>query len=171
MRAVKMFLFVGAVLFVVITIFSLLIPSTVRVSRLVVINTTNPQLIKSQIDSVTNWKNWQPYLKNERVKIVSLSADACEIQYGEGSTKMQISSVDSNLVHFTINASGENITTNTLTVRTLPIENTYQVEWLAVTKMKWYPWQKFYAIFMDKITGPGYESALNGLKEYVESHY
>lgn len=170
MRAVKLFLFVSAALFVVITLFSLLIPSTVRVSRLVVINTTQPQLIRSQTDSVTNWKNWQPYLKNGRVKIVSLSATACEIQYGEGSTVMQIKSVDSNAVHFTIKASGENIFDNAITIRPLPIANAYQAEWVATTTMKWYPWQKFYAIFIDKITGPGYEAALNGLKEYVEAH-
>jgi hypothetical protein len=44
------------------------------------------------------------------------------------------------------------------------------VEWRSLTRLHWYPWEKFYAIFMDKITGPGYEAALNGLKEIVEKN-
>jgi hypothetical protein len=34
--------------------------------------------------------------------------------------------------------------------------------------MKWYPWEKFSGIFVDKMTGPGYQAALNELKDFVE---
>jgi hypothetical protein len=44
-----------------------------------------------------------------------------------------------------------------------------QVEWRVLTKLKWYPWEKFYGIFIDKLTGPGYEVALNNLKELAEN--
>ena len=45
-----------------------------------------------------------------------------------------------------------------------------QVEWNAVTRLKWYPWEKFYGIFIEKSSGQGYEDALNSLKTYVEGH-
>jgi hypothetical protein len=36
------------------------------------------------------------------------------------------------------------------------------------TYFKWYPWEKIKGIFLDKISGPQYESALVRLKEFAE---
>jgi len=47
---------------------------------------------------------------------------------------------------------------------------TAYVQWQARVKLRWYPWEKLYGIVMDKVAGPGYDTALNGLKDYVEKN-
>ena len=44
-----------------------------------------------------------------------------------------------------------------------------QVQWQAVVHLKWYPWEKFSGIFIEKMAGQGYEDALQSLKSYVEN--
>ena len=43
-----------------------------------------------------------------------------------------------------------------------------QIQWKAITNLKWYPWEKFGGIFIEKLSGAGYESALASLKQFVE---
>jgi len=35
-------------------------------------------------------------------------------------------------------------------------------------KLKWYPWERFYGIFMDHIIGPAFDKGLEELKTYTE---
>ena len=65
---------------------------------------------------------------------------------------------------------GENEVINMISILPLPDSNQVQVEWRSLTKLKWSPWEKFYGIFVEKLTGPGYEAALNSLKSYTEGH-
>ena len=68
MRYIKMFL-VGLIgLFIVITLLSLLLPSEVKVSRAVVINTTTGK-VYTQIADFRNWKNWQPLFASDSAVI------------------------------------------------------------------------------------------------------
>lgn len=173
MRFFKTFLFGLIGLFLVITLFSLLIPSTVKVARMVVISDTSQKGIYSQIADLQNWKNWQNLFMNDSVKIISSSNNAnanqlAVIKFNGKEAKIQVTSIDTATVNFTLNIPGENESKNSIQIQTLSLHNSYQVSWTAITKMKWYPWEKFYAIFIDKITGPGYESSLNKLKECVE---
>jgi hypothetical protein len=42
------------------------------------------------------------------------------------------------------------------------------VQWQYQLNYKWYPWQKFKAIFADNIYGSALDSALISLKSFVE---
>ena len=174
MRLIKAFL-VGAIgLFVIITLFSLLIPSRVRVSRAVIINNTSQSEAFREIAAMNNWKNWHPIFKLDSARLVSLApvsgindSNYSILQRGKEIT-IQMLSADSNSVKFLLRANGENDIDNDIVLSSLPSQNSVQVEWRAITKLHWYPWQKFYGIFVDQLTGPGYEAALNGLKGYLE---
>jgi len=58
------------------------------------------------------------------------------------------------------------------TIRVLPLSDSgrVQAEWSVLVRLKWYPWEKFYGIFIEKISGQGYEDALSSLKAYVENN-
>ncbi len=174
MRLIKVFI-VGLIgLFIVMTMFSLIIPSHVKVSRMVVIKGRSKSSILSQIIDLRNWKNWQPMFKSDSVKInftdtSSLQKSTCEIKYNDKTTILSITGIDTAGVRFVLKSEGENTIENQMVVTALPLQNSSQVEWRAVTHLKWYPWEKFYGIFIDKLTGQGYENSLNGLKEYEES--
>ena len=44
-----------------------------------------------------------------------------------------------------------------------------QLIWFMEYRLRWYPWERFYGIFADKIWGPVFETGLNDLKNYLES--
>jgi uncharacterized protein (UPF0248 family) len=175
MRLIKAFL-VGAIgLFIVITLLSLLIPSTVKVSRTTLINNTTSAKVLDQVVNLSNWKNWHPVFKNSDTKINIPDAvsggNSAEIRYGDKSAKLLISASDSNTVKFTLQSPGENDIQNEILISPIPNQSNVQVEWRALNQLKWYPWEKFYGIFIDKLTGPGYDAALKDLKDYLETRH
>jgi hypothetical protein len=158
------------------TLLSLLIPSKIKVSRTVLINNTDKARVFEQVATLPNWKNWHPIFKTGDAKIIFSppainTASYAEIVYGTKSARIIITQADSNLIKFTLQSPGETDIENEIVVLAIPAQPNVQVEWLALNKLKWYPWEKFYAIFIDKLTGPGYEQALTGLKGYLEANH
>jgi hypothetical protein len=173
MRFIKVFLIGIIGLFVVVTLMSLLLPSEVKVSRAVVINSTTDK-IYTQVSDLKNWKNWHPAFKTDSVELSfsnpSIGKDAnCNVTYKGKQTHLTITASDSSSIKFLLQSAGEDDIYNELTITPVKEENDIQVEWKALTKLHWYPWDKFYGIFIDRITGDGYENALTSLKEFVEN--
>ena len=175
MRLIKA-LIVGATgLFIFITLMSLLIPANPRLSRTVVINAPGKEKIMNQLVNLANWKNWQPlFTQGNATQVLGKIAEGKEaysdIAYNGKTVQVKILEADSSSVLFTLKASGENDITNKIVVTSLQPSQQVRVDWIATTHLHWYPWEKFYAIFIDKLTGPGYEASLNGLKKFVESN-
>lgn len=165
--------FIGiAGLFIFITILSLFIPSRLMVTRAVVINAGADEVF-NQVSDLKNWKNWQPVFINDSSKIkFGLGADgksnSCEWRSKGRLNKFLITGRQENTVTASLIRDGENDVLNVLNILPLADSNQVQVEWNVIIKLKWYPWEKFYGIFIEKITGQGYEDALNSLKDFVE---
>ncbi len=175
LRFVKAFLFGITGLFITITLLSLLITSNVRVSRATVINNTSIDKLYQQTANLKNWKNWHPMFKEGVAGInfgtVTTGKNAgCDIVYNNKTTHLVITDTDSSSIKFILQSKGENVIESTISFTPLTAANDIRVEWRALTKLHWYPWEKFYAIFIDKITGPGYDAALNGLKDFIEKN-
>jgi hypothetical protein len=174
MRLVKAFV-VGIIgLSVFITLLSLLIPAHPSVSRTVVINTADKNKIEEQVFDWANWKNWHPVFTSGAAKIVlgkvTRGGDAsCEIMYNNKTIRLKVTRLDSSSVTFLLQAPGENDISNQVFIHSMQALQQTRVDWVATTHLHWYPWEKFYAIFIDKLTGPGYEAALAGLKKFIES--
>ncbi|HTC01270.1 MAG TPA: hypothetical protein VK705_11375 [Ferruginibacter sp.] len=173
MRFIKPFIIGILGLFIIITLLSLLIPSKIKVSRAIVI-TTSPDKIYSQVTDLRNWKNWQPLFKSDSAIITystlsNTSTAYCDIKYNNKLVHLQVTSIDSSSIHFLLTGQDEDDIENEISIIPVKEKNNVEVEWKALTILHWYPWEKFYAIFIDKITGPGYEASLEGLKDYIES--
>ncbi|MES2847495.1 MAG: hypothetical protein V4685_00445 [Bacteroidota bacterium] len=171
MRFIKAFLVGATGLFIFITLLSLLIPANPRVSRTVIINSSKEKILKQ----INNWKNWQPLFASDAAKVefgkTSEGGDAkCSIEYNGKITNLRIMKADSSSVTISLTGDGENDITSQIFLSSLNPSQQTRVDWIATTHLHWYPWEKFYAIFIDKLTGPGYEASLNGLKSFVESH-
>jgi hypothetical protein len=174
MRLFKGFFIVLAGLFIFITILSLFIPSRLMVSRAVVINTNTAKAF-SEISNLQNWKHWQPVFMNDSAKINFKTDDNGISNYCEWESKgkknaVEITKKNNNSIAAVLKRSGENDVQNTISILPLADSNQVQAEWNVLIKLKWYPWEKFYGIFIEKISGQGYEDALNSLKNYVENH-
>ncbi|MEP7110676.1 MAG: hypothetical protein ABI760_21970 [Ferruginibacter sp.] len=174
MRLFKAFLTGITGLFIIITLFSLLIPFNVKVSRVVLINSTNSAEIYSQIANFDNWKNWHPVFTIDSGSIYWYppvkvgKVPICRIVHRGKAVIIKLLSADSTSIKFLLQAEGENDIENDIVITPLISRRAVSVEWKAITRLHWYPWEKFYGIFIDKLTGPGYEDALNGLKDFIE---
>lgn len=174
MRWIKAFLVGATGLFVFITLLSLLITANPKVSRTVVINETTTAEVYQQFADLANWKHWHPVFTADSATVdfasITKGADAsCNINYRHKTVHLTITKADTASVNFDLTAMGENDMSNQVRFSAVPGSKQVQVDWISTTHLHWYPWEKFYAIFIDKLTGPGYETALNNLKLFIET--
>ena len=172
-KLAKGFLIAIAGLFTMITLVSLLMPSTVVTSKSVVINAERAK-IKAVLFDFAQWKNWHPiFIRDSSSLVISNPSHgvnaAAEWGQDDKKTKLVITNTTADAVMIDMSYPGENTVQNSLTILPLEGSTDLQVEWSAVTKLKWYPWEKFSGIFVSQLTGPGYEMALDNLKTYIES--
>ena len=173
MKLVKGFLFAIAGLFAMITLVSLIMPSTVVTTQSVVINADRSE-IKAALLDFAQWKKWHPILIRDSSSLIlsnptyGVNASA-EWVSTDKKTKLVITNIVAEAVMITLSQPGENPVKNALSIFPMQDSKELQVEWSAVTKLKWYPWEKFSGIFVSQLTGPGYEVALNNLKTYLEA--
>jgi hypothetical protein len=172
MRFVKPFLFVAIGFFILITLISLIIPSRVMTTKSVTVHAPSEK-IAAAIKDLQMWRNWHPVFKADPAGIVisqpstGVGAHADWDQAGKKNS-LRITEIFPEGVKISLDRPGEKSVENSLLI--LPVEEagTFHIEWRSLTKLKWYPWEKFAGIFVSDMTGPGYEAALNELKKYVE---
>ena len=172
MRMIKGFLLAISGLFIMITVVSLLIPSQVLVSRGVEMNTTAEKVF-FEISNLRNWRHWHPVFKNDSFR-PTFSSDSsglnsfCQWEENGRKYKLIVIALREQEITLALQRPGESDVNNTISLLPLAGGNRVQVEWKALTKLKWYPWEKFYGIFIEKFTGQGYDDALHELKNYIE---
>lgn len=172
MRLIKGFLFVITGFFILITLISLLIPSTVVTVKSVSVHASGER-IGEAIKDLKEWKKWHPVFMQNNAMVISepssgKNAKASWEQNGKVNDII-ITNELSEGIQFNVSRQGENPVETILTALPVQEPNTLQVQWKAITKLKWYPWEKFGGIFVSEMTGPGYEQALNSLKKYLEN--
>lgn len=172
MRFIKAFLVGVSGLFIIVTLFSLLIPSKVQVVRTVLINSTSLSKVAEQVINFNQWKNWHPIFTTDSA-VLSVTDNAAVYKIVHRGKELFITKQfsDSAVVKFLLQSKGENDLANEIHFTALPAQDVVQVSWVATTHLHWYPWEKLYAIFIDKLTGSGYEQALKGLKDYLEKNH
>ena len=130
--------------------------------------------IYQQIVELKNWKNWHPVFMLADPKAIKFSTPSfgkdanCDILNNSKPTHLIFTATDSNSIKFSLATKNEEEIENEIAIIPIPNQAAQQVKWQSTSKLKWYPWEKFYGIFIDKLSGPGYEAALEGLKKYVE---
>ena len=174
MRLFKGFIIALTGLFIFITILSLFIPSKVVVTKAVTIN-AGADKVFAEVRDLQNWKHWQPVFKKNSANIKFYTdssgvSNSCEWRSAGKKNNFIIKSQQDNVVTASLLREGENEILNVIRVSPLQDNNQVQAEWNVMIKLKWYPLEKFYGIFIEKISGEGYEEALNSLKEYSENH-
>jgi hypothetical protein len=172
MKMIKGFLFVLIGFAVLITLVSLLMPSNVMTANTIMINAPKEK-IAGLLSDLNEWKSWHP-LFNDTTSRIELSSPASGVNAsakwntnGKENTLIITESTPSG-VRFSLKRTGENEIMNMLSLNGIKDSSGIQVEWVATSKLKWYPWEKFAGIFFDKVTGPGYKASLEALKEYAE---
>ena len=161
MRVIKLAVISILALFIVLCFFSLMMPSTVLVSRAVDINAPADS-IKQYVSDLTQWTKWVKGMDSKDVKIKSKKeADL-------GTQVLTITSITDSTVISIWESKKANSQESTIRFIPAPERNITIVQWQFVQKLRWYPWEKFGSFMNDKILGPMMEDNLQGLKTLVE---
>ena len=143
LRVIKLGAISVIVIFVIIFLISLLIPSTVRISRAINIEAER-RYVYPLIADTNNWKSWN-----------DLARDGISIE---------IVNSDSNLVSTKWTYGGRSLHGS---YRIERIGDITVVQWYFDFQLKWYPWEKFGSITFEDQFGKSMETSLTKLKNLV----
>lgn len=143
MRFIKLGLISAVVFSLLITVFSLMIPSHVRISKAIDIRTSK-EYILNQLTATANWKYWYP------------GADSVkpEAEIGVVTDSSVIARQERAELGWNLFDSG--------------IPQTTTVQWYMDFHLRWYPWEKFSSLLLEKRYGPVMEKGLDNLKKLLE---
>ncbi len=174
MRLIKGALYGLAGLAMLVTLISFLMPSEVHGRRGIVIQASILKIVP-QLNTFYYWKNWQPDFMRHADKIRYEKMDkpegsAASIVINNKVSTYTITSNNLQLITVLQKRPGQQDTENIFTLTNDTATGGTYVDWKFITKLKWYPWEKFAGIFMESMTAPAYEQALANLKQYTETH-
>lgn len=164
MRVIKLGIISIIFFSILITGISLFFPSHVRISKAIDISASKDSLM-NQIGDAAKWKNWYP------------GADTSALFFVEGKIKGITSGNKQDLVIKEVNDSA------VLTMNVGPdskkgesgwnifpgrIPNSFTVQWYMDFHLRWYPWEKFSSLLLEKRYGAMMEQGLTNLKALLE---
>jgi hypothetical protein len=162
MRALKLFLISAVVIFLLLTGFSLLLPSHVRVSR--AINIAAPaQSIRPYMSDLREWKQWNKLLADSSITIGSVDSSIIKTNRFD----IILLTVGQDSVSTRWEQPNGKVFTGSFSL--IPSGDTTIVQWYFDFHLRWYPWEKFASIIYDDRMGPGMENSLTQLKGLVET--
>lgn len=164
MRIVKLAIISLVVLFLVTYLFSLIIPSRIRVSRAVNISVSNDSL-RAMVTDLRQWHLWNELVENpdltnkhfntnefssDQLTVTSLpsTGDTLKTAWRQQKNAQVLAS------GFTWEGTGDQLV----------------IQWYFDIKLRWYPWEKFGSIVFDKQMGPPMEKSLGNLKKLLEKN-
>jgi hypothetical protein len=167
MRFLKLALISILVFFFILTFLFALFPSDIRISRVIVIQSSKEKIMAT-ISDLKTWKDWNELiyrseLGNIRVsnqaegRGASLQSDQLTISIQELSPDSLVTSWSASngkkfIGQFNLDQSGSAVT----------------LQWYFDFHFHWYPWEKLGAMFYDKRFGSMMEKSLSDLKNYLE---
>lgn len=146
-------------MFLLLTAFSSLLPSKVRISRAIDI-TDSPDNIIVKIRNMKEWELWNEYIKALQVKDVTTDSIHSE------ALLVLIISADNASVKTSWRQQNRPAFPGIFNVVSNKSQTT--VQWYFEFSIKWYPWEKFGSIIYDKELGPQMEKSLQNLKQMLE---
>ncbi len=161
MRLVKLGLISIVGLFLVIFLLSLLIPSTMRVSRAITIDVPL-DTVNAYLKDMRQWVLWNALLKNENLHSVKFDQSS----FSSDEMKIVMLSPDSTGIQTSWERVGQDRIQSGIGIT--QAENSTIVQWYFDFNVKWYPWEKFGSIVFDKELGPPMEQSLDQLKKICE---
>ncbi len=144
MKILKLGIISAVVLFVLVTLLSFLFPGRVRISRASDIYSSRAALL-AQLADTAAWRNWFP------------GADTA-------TTLPEISEKSDSSILVSRNLLGGRRSTMGWNIFATPDSNIFTVQWFMEIQLRWYPWEKFSGLLMEKRYAPTMEKGLEQLK-------
>ncbi|MEO8960448.1 MAG: hypothetical protein ABI325_01115 [Ginsengibacter sp.] len=158
------------VLFFIVFLVSLLLPSNVTITKSVLINAPIEK-VKNQITHFDQWKNWYPAFKDDKITVMydTIDSNSVTLKKDDGkSIHLIISQLKPDVINVDVQSSLSSASVNYEFILSQKANNEIQLTWYVNTQLGWYPWHRISGILLDKVSGGQYESALADLKNVSE---
>ncbi len=164
MRIIKLG-FISFIFFaLLITGISLFFPSHVRISKATDINASRDSVI-AQLNNPVNWKRWYPGADTSNYLIVDGKIEGILTGYLQGLIITNKSDSSISTANAGPNSKRGESGWNIFNGRT---PSTITVQWYMDIHLRWYPWEKFSSLLLEKRYGPIMEQGLDKLKRILE---
>jgi hypothetical protein len=167
MHVVRLAIISITLLFLLVTGISLFIPSHVRISKAVNIKAERDSIML-QLGDPPRWKNWYPGM------------DTAKLLYEGGMVKGVMPDEQSQTAVVVTQRSADEVVTEFTGYKMkrvvsgwkmigAPGSDSVTVQWYMDFYLRWYPWEKFSSLLLEKSYGPKMEQGLFNLKKQVEN--
>lgn len=161
------------VIFAIIFLISLLLPSRVTVAKSVEINASFEK-ITAQIVNFDKWKNWYPAFKDENVSALKNSASSKSISSvtlkDKSGKTILLNLIDTTNNRIDVDVQSSSSTQVQYEFLLIPkLNNQTQLTWNININLGWYPWKRIEGILFDKFSGSQYKAALDDLRKAAEN--
>jgi hypothetical protein len=169
MRFVKLLLLGGIALLVVMTAFSFLFPSHLRVGR--TINIAAPrEKVYAAIGNLRAWQHWNEFTRSTPLtgRTFSNPSSGIGAYFRSDQLLLTITATAPDSVRLDWKQpKGKNFTEAYNLIQIQP--DSLTVQWWFDFHFRWYPWEKLGLLIYDKKLGPIMEESLGELKRYIEN--
>ena len=148
--------------FLLITGFSLFIPSRVRISRAMNTGVVKDSLFNRFVTDLGQWKHWYPGF--DTLPVTATRTEAGKIISGNaGETAIALVSDGDSLVEVSYTSPGKKPVLQVFRKIVHPLNDSVTVQWYMDFHLRWYPWEKFSGLMFEKRYGPRMEQGLSRL--------
>lgn len=165
MGVIKLAILSFVFLFLLLTIISLFLPSTIRITKTEQINTTQ-QAVMEQIRDPSKWKNWYPGLDSSELFYEAGNATGI-IQNRNKQQIIIIREKKDNEVMIEYKVAGKTKLTGGWKLS--GEQNSITIQWYMTLHLHWYPWEKFAGILYERSFATQMKTGLTRLKDLLET--
>lgn len=167
MRIIKLAILSFIFIFLLITIISLFIPGSIRISKATNI-AADDKVVYTYIDDLPDWKQWHPVLKNVAGnEFVVLGDSSIRVQ---GTTITVVERRNEELITEMVTDNGRPVISALKVIRHQQGDSS-TLQWYMDFNLRWYPWEKFKSLFFENIYGFQMEQGLENLKSLSEGNH
>ena len=166
MRVIKLAILSFIFIFLLITLISLFIPGSIRISKATNI-AADDKIVYTYFDELTDWKQWHPVLRDvPENEFVILPDSSIRVQ---GTTIRVVERKDEEMITEMVADNGRPIISVLKVIRHEEGDSS-TLQWFMDFKLRWYPWEKFKSLFFENIYGFQMEQGLENLKALSEGN-
>ena len=165
MRVLKLAVISFIFLFLLVTLISLFIPGTIRISK--AMNTAvSEEQVSKYINQPADWKAWHPALKDlTENEFIILKDGSVNVK---GTTISVVERKPGEIISEIKQGKSKPVRSGMKIIHH-PGSDSLTLQWYMDFKLKWYPWEKFKTLFYENIYGVQMEQGLANLKQLLEA--
>ena len=166
MRVIKLAVLSFIFIFLLITLISLFIPGSIRISKATNI-AADDKIVYTYFDELPDWKQWHPALTDvPENEFVVLKDGGIKVQ---GTTIRVVERKNEELITEMVTDNGRPIVSVLKVIRHQAGDSS-TLQWYMDFRLRWYPWEKFKSLFFEDIYGFQMEQGLENLKSLSEGN-